>query len=403
MNKQKINWIILVSKDRGMDYGVGTFIKQLSKELEKQKTISVFILEIGLTKSQTFSIKHEDGITIIGIPIAENNSETDTIKNQEKRSRNIARVVSQYIPPGNKNIIHMNYLFQYFVANALKEMVSGKILFTQHVFAPEQQLAGYYFDIDSHVYKMANKIITVTRHGKSHLAGKRVDAGKIEVIYNGIDPVHFNNNSENRIKEKYGLGHTEKIILYSGRIDPIKGLDYLCRAMNGLVKKIPGCRLVIAGNGNYDQLIQSARNFSANISYLGFIPFEDVVALYHEADIGVIPSLEEHCSYVALEMLHSGLPVVASNLGGLKEIFVHNENALLAGTVKDISNKYGIAPGVEELENHMYSLLTNKDLRKKFARKANERAKGMFTSEIMVNNYLKLIENLNQNTYEQRR
>jgi glycosyltransferase involved in cell wall biosynthesis len=400
MNDQKTNWIILKSKDRGIDYGVGTFIKQLSKELEKQKTISVFILEIGLTKSQTFSIKHEDGITIIGIPIAENNSETDTIKNQEKRSCNIARVVSQYIPPGNKNIIHMNYLFQYFVANALKEMVSGKILFTQHVFAPEQQLAEYYFDTDSHTYKMVDKIITVTRHGKSHLADKGVDTGKIEVIYNGIDPVHFNNISENRIKEKYGLGQAEKMILYSGRIDPIKGLDYLCRAMNGLVKRMPDCRLVIAGNGNYDQLIQSARKFSANISYLGFIPFEDVVALYHEADIGVIPSLEEHCSYVALEMLHSGLPVVASNLGGLKEIFIHNENALLAGTVKDTSNLYGIAPGVEEMKNHMYTLLTNKDLRIKFARKAKERAKGMFTSEIMVNNYLKLIENLNQNTYE---
>ncbi|MBW6537177.1 MAG: glycosyltransferase family 4 protein [Mariniphaga sp.] len=400
MNDQKTNWIILKSKDRGIDYGVGTFIKQLSKELEKQKTISVFILEIGLTKSQTFSINHDNGITILEVPVAENHTGTDTKKNQEKLSRNIARVVSQYLPSGNENIIHMNYLFQYFVANALRKEISGKVIFTQHVFALEQQLAGNYFDIESEVYSAVDKIITVTQHGKSHLINKEVDADRIEVIYNGIDPGHFNNNSGKRIKEKYGLGEAEKIILYSGRIDPIKGLDYLCRAMNGLVKKIPGSRLVIAGNGNYEQLIQSARNFSANISYLGFIPFEDVVALYHEADIGVIPSLEEHCSYVALEMLHSGLPVVASNLGGLKEIFIHNENALLADTVKDKSNLYGIVPGVEELENHMYSLLTNKDLRIKFARNAKKRANGMFTSEVMANNYLKLIENLNQNTYE---
>ncbi|MGM0407451.1 MAG: glycosyltransferase family 4 protein [Bacteroidota bacterium] len=397
MNKQKINWIILVSEGRGMDYGVGTFIKQLSRELAKHKHISVFILEIGFTQNHTFSIKQQDGIVIMEVPVAEKQTGTDAKKNQEKRSSNIARVVSQYIPSGNKNIIHMNYLFQYFVANALKKEISGKIIFTQHVFAMEQQLAGNYFDTESEVYKMVDKIVTVTQHGKSHLIDKEVDADRIEVIYNGIDTGHFNNNLENRIKEKYGLGHTEKIILYSGRIDPIKGLDYLCRAMVGLVKKIPGCRLVIAGNGNYDQLIQSARNFSANISYLGFIPFEDVVALYREADMGVIPSLEEHCSYVALEMLHSGLPVVASNLGGLKEIFIHNENALLADTLKDTSNIYGIAPKVEELENHMYLLLTNKDLKKKFARNAKERANGMFTTKIMGNNYLKLIENLNQN------
>jgi glycosyltransferase involved in cell wall biosynthesis len=395
MNKQKINWIILVSEGRGMDYGVGTFIKQLSRELAKHKQISVFILEIGFTQNLTFSIKQQDGIVIMEVPVAENQTGTDTKKNQEKLSRNIARVVSQYLPSGNENIIHMNYLFQYFVANALKKEISGKIIFTQHVFALEQQLAGNYFDIESEVYCTVDKIITVTQHGKSHLIDKEVDAGRIEVIYNGINPSHFNNNSENRIKEKYGLGRTEKIILYSGRIDPIKGLDYLCLAMNGLVKKIPGCRLVIAGNGNYDQLIQSARNFSANISYLGFIPFEDVVALYHEADVGVIPSLEEHCSYVALEMLHSGLPVVASNLGGLKEIFIHNENALLADTVKDTSNIYGIAPKVEELGNHMYLLLTNKDLKNKFVRSAKERANAMFTTGIMVNNYLKLIDNLN--------
>lgn len=400
---KKTNWIILKSKDRGIDYGVGTFIKQLSRKLAKHKHICVFILEIGFTQSQTFSITHDNGVTVMEVPVAENQTGADTKKNQEKLSRNIARVVAQYLPTGNENIIHMNYLFQYFVANALRKEISGKIIFTQHVFALEQQLAGNYFDIESEVYSTVDKIITVTQHGKSHLINKKVDAGKVEVIYNGIDPIHFKNNSGKRIKEKYGLGQAEKIILYSGRIDPIKGLDYLCLAMDGLVKKVPGCRLVIAGNGNYDQLIQSARNFSANISYLGFIPFDDIVALYHEVDIGVIPSLEEHCSYVALEMLHSGLPVVASNLGGLKEIFIHNENALLTDTLKDKNNIYGIAPKVEELENHMYLLLTNKNLKNKFSRNAKERAKGMFTTQIMVNNYLKLIENLNQKTYEQRR
>lgn len=396
----QINWIILASKDRGLDYGVGTFIKQLSRELVKYKYVNVFILEIGLTQSKTFSIKQQSGLTIIEIPIAENKTGTDTKKNQEKLSRNIARVVSQYLPAGNENIIHMNYLFQYFVANALKEKVLGKIIFTQHVFATEQQLAGNFFDIESQVYNTVDKIITVTRHGKSHLTDKGVKSGKIKVIYNGIDPKHFKNKSQNRIKEKYGLGQNEKIILYSGRIDPIKGLDYLCLAMEGLLQKYPNCRLVIAGNGNYEQLIQSARNFSANITYLGFIPFEDVVALYHEADIGVIPSLEEHCSYVALEMLHSGLPVVASNLGGLKEIFIHNENALLVATTEDKSNVYGIAPKVEELGKHILTFLTNESLRKKFALNAKERANNLFTNELMVNYYLKTVENLNQYTYE---
>jgi glycosyltransferase involved in cell wall biosynthesis len=397
---QKINWIILASKDRGIDYGVGTFIKQLSKELAKQKHVSVFILEIGLTQSKTFSIKRQDGITIVEVPVAENKTGTDTKKNQEKLSRNIARVVSQYIPMGNDNVIHMNYLFQYFFATALKEIVSGKIIFTQHVFTMEQQLEENYFDTEFETYNTVDKIITVTRHGKNHLMGKGVNAGKIEIIYNGIDPNCFKYNPRNGIKEKYGLPRNEKLILYSGRIDPIKGLDYLCLAMERLIKKVPDCRLVIAGDGDFKSLIQSAGKFSANISFLGFIPFDDVVALYFEADMGVIPSLEEHCSYVALEMLFCGLPVVASGLGGLKEIFTHNENALLVDTVMDKTNLYGIAPKVEQLEDYLFKLLTGEPLRTKFSRNAKKRADSMFTADIMINNYLQTIKNVNQNAKE---
>lgn len=397
---QKINWIILASKDRGINYGVGTFIKQLSRGMAQREDINVFILEIGITASKFFNINNQDRITIFEIPVEANETGIDTRKNQEKRSRSIARVVSQYIPPGCNNVIHMNYIFQYFFATALKEIVSGKIIFTQHVFTMEQQLEENYFDTEFETYNAVDKVITVTRHGKSHLTGKGVNANKIEVIYNGIDPNHFKYNPQNRIKEKYGLPQNEKLILYSGRIDPVKGLDYLCLAMEELIKKVPGCRLVIAGDGDFKSLIQSAGKFSANISFLGFIPFEDVIALYHKAELGVIPSLEEQCSYVALEMLFCGLPVVASGLGGLKEIFIHNKNALLVDAVTDKTNLYGIAPKVEQLEDYLFKLLTGEPLRTKFSRNAKKRADSMFTADIMINNYLQTIKNVNQNAQE---
>ena len=391
---QKTNWIILKSKDRGIDYGVGTFIKQLSHGLETRKEINVFVLEIGITSSKYFSLRKQDGITIIEIPLEENTKGIDSKKRQEKLSRNIARVVLQYIPTDCKNVIHMNYLFQYFVALELKKVLNGKILFTQHVFTLEQQIEEDYFDIEFQTYVLVDKIITVTKHGKDHLVKKEVNADKIVVIYNGINPSHFNTKNI-KILEKYGLVRNEKIILYSGRIDPIKGLDYLCDAFELLLKKIPDCRLVIAGNGDYESLIKKARTFSASISYLGFIPFEDVVALYHEADIGVIPSLEEHCSYVALEMLHCGLPVVASNLGGLKEIFINGENALLADTIANKSNMYGVSPEINQLTNHLRKLLLDEKLRTIFSRNSKVRANKQFTLDIMITNYIQTIKNLN--------
>ncbi|WP_319591766.1 glycosyltransferase family 4 protein [uncultured Draconibacterium sp.] len=389
---KKINWIILKSKDRGIDYGVGTFIKQLSSGLASQDNIDVFILEAGITKNKSFFLRQENGITILEVPTPD--GIIDTKRNQEKLSRNISRIVTQYIPKNRWNIIHMNYIFQYFIAMSLKKTLNGRIIFTQHVFVTSLKLQKNFFNTEFETYKRADQIITVTQHGKKHLTKKGVDAKKIKCIYNGIDPEKFSKFSNVNIKSKYGLPKHEKLILYSGRIDNIKGLNYLCQAIQSLVNDIPDIRLVIAGDGDYNSLIKSTRNFSAHISFLGFIPFEDLVVLYQEADIGVIPSLEEHCSYVALEMLHSGLPVVASNLGGLKEIFINEENALLVETIMNKTNGYGVAPKVENLRNKINILLTTKTLQIKLSRNAKTRANSIFTTNNMVKEYILAINNL---------
>lgn len=383
------------SKNRGTDYGVGTFIKEFTSGLSSKQNVKVFILEIGITSSKPSCSTQQNGITIIKIPIPPKTKETGPKSIQEKLARNISRIVSQLIPKENVNVIHMNYVFQYFIATDLKKALNAKLIFTQHLFIMGQKAEGSYFDMEFQTYESADRIITVTQHGKEHLIEKGVDAKKIKCIYNGIDPAHFNKTIKEDIKKKYGLPQQDKLILYSGRIDSIKGLDYLCQATVRLVKKMPDCRLVIAGDGDFKTLIESARKISANISFLGFIPFEDVVALYQQADIGVIPSLEEHCSYVALEMLHCGLPVVASKLGGLKEIFIHDENAFLADTIIDNKNMYGIAPDVEKLEKQLFTLLSDESKRNIFTENALKRASNMFTSNTMVNHYLQTLNTLN--------
>jgi len=392
---QKTNWIILASKDRGIDYGVGTFIKQLSLALNKLKNINVFIVETGITRRKFFAVRVQEEITILEIPISENKTGIDSRKNQEKLSRNIAFAVYQYLPGGCQNIIHMNYLFQYFIAMGLKSELNGKIVFTQHIISKEEQLQRNFFDTEIYTYKMVDVLVAVTQCGRQHLIDKGADPTKIKVIYNGTDPSCFK-YKENGTREKYGIGKNEKLILYTGRLEQAKGLSYLCAAMAGLIKKIPCCRLVMAGNGNFESMINLTKNISGHVSFLGFIPFEDVVSLCHEAAIGVIPSLQEQCSYAAIEMLHCGLPVVISDIEGLKEIFVHNENALLTNVIPDINNVYGIAPDVEQLENNMFNLLTNDEMRAKFSQNALKRANNMFTAGIMAENYLQTIRELNQ-------
>ena len=393
---QKINWIILKSKDRGSDYGIGTFIRQFSLGLSKEEQVNVFIVEIGISKYQFPSSRNEGNVTIIEVPRPENVSGVDIRKNQERIAMNIARVVTQFIPQYRKNIIHANYLFQYFVAIDLKKQLNGILIFTQHLTIPEQQSPINYFDTEFRIYSEADKIVTVTKHGKNHLVNKGVASDKIEVIYNGIAPEQFDVAPNPKIREKFGIADCDNIILFSGRIDPIKGLEYLCLAMEVLIRKFPNCRLVVAGDGDFKMLIEKSRKFSANISFLGFISHDDLIDLYHEADIGVIPSLQEQCSYVALEMLHCGLPVVASKLGGLKEIFIHKENAFLVDITSVDTNILEVKPKVSELVTYVCRLLKDDDLKTQFHKKSILRAHQKFSLDIMINQYIKLVEDLYQ-------
>lgn len=389
----KTNWIILSTGSRGGQYGVGTFIRQLCNGLLAEMQVDVFVVEFN--SGTELQIRKDKGITFFEIPIRERIEEVVSLKKLMKTGNSISRVIGQYINKEQRTIIHMNFLFQFVIARELKNAFKANLIFTQHVFSWTDEKDKDYFNLEGETYKTVDRIVTVTKHGKEHLIEKGADEDKIQVIYNGIDTDPFKIQPNNSIKKKFGLPENEKIVLYSGRIDPIKGLPYLSEAFQKVLKKHANCRLVIAGNGNYETLIELTRSFSANISYLGFIPFDDLVQLYKAAYIGVIPSLEEHCSYVALEMLHSGLPVVASKIGGLKEIFIHKENALLVDMDEDNTNVFGISPNVDHLTEQMIYLLDNENEQNKFRENARNRAVNYFTANQMAVKYIQLIQNIN--------
>ena len=267
-----------------------------------------------------FSIERVSGVSILKFPQSNYLKNKDTITNHTKFAKSIVRVVSPFLPKDRRNIVHLNFVFQYFIGNEFKKAIDCTVIFTQHLFILDSDITGEAFDLENQTYSLSDFIIAVTNHGKDHLISKGINKEKITTIYNGIDEKLFLKSNETNVRRKYGIGENDRLVLYSGRIDAIKGMKYLTQSFLLLLKKLPDCRLIIAGNGNLEELIRDSNAFSSNINYLGFIPFEDIIALYKTASIGVIPSLEEHCSYVALEMLHSGLPVVASRLGGLKEI-----------------------------------------------------------------------------------
>jgi glycosyltransferase involved in cell wall biosynthesis len=109
-----------------------------------------------------------------------------------------------------------------------------------------------------------------------------------------------------------------------------KGLDCLIEAMSELKKD--GAVLDLVGSGREYQRIArlvADRGLQRHVSMPGYVPSEQLYRYYHRADIFVLPSISESFGQVLLEAMSSGLPIVASAVGGIPETVRHGRNGLL--------------------------------------------------------------------------
>lgn len=127
-------------------------------------------------------------------------------------------------------------------------------------------------------------------------------------------------------------------VLFAGRVIPRKGVPVLLRAMHRLKQQLP-CHLLIAGRGKppyLRQLKALARRLGVSVSFLGNIPHGDIHTLYQAADCFVCPSQQhEAFGLVNVEAMASGLPVIASSNGGIREIITSGQNGYLVKRYRD--------------------------------------------------------------------
>jgi len=122
------------------------------------------------------------------------------------------------------------------------------------------------------------------------------------------------------LRRKWHIADHEYVILFAGRITPVKGLIFLIEAFRKVLKRIPDCRLLIAGGDEVERYKQGTQNISSNVTFTGLLDKSALYELYQLADAGVIPSLYEPFGYVAVEMMMHGLPVIATATSGLNEV-----------------------------------------------------------------------------------
>jgi glycogen(starch) synthase len=168
-------------------------------------------------------------------------------------------------------------------------------------------------------------------------AARDLGATVVRVIPSGVD-----------VPERVGEPDEPAHLLYAGRLSPEKGVLELIEAARGLP-------LVVAGDGPLRDRVPDA---------LGFVPHDRLLRLYERASVVVCPSRREGFGVVCAEAMAHGRPVVASAVGGLRDLVVDSETGLL------------VPPGdVAALRAALDRLLADRELRARLGRAARERAR----------------------------
>ena len=218
------------------------------------------------------------------------------------------------------------------------------------------------------IAKSADRIVVASQHEKhllTSLYGARDES--IAVVPCGVDLDLFSPMDKEFARKRLGLRASERIILFVGRIEPLKGIDILIAAAAQMHEDENFEVLIVGGDARAETQVEALRAQAAalgvdhHISFVGAVEHDKLPLYYNAADVCVVPSYYESFGLVAVESMACGTPVVASRVGGL------------TSTVSDGETGYLIPwrcpePFVERLE----LLLDNDELRASFGRAGRE-------------------------------
>ena len=136
------------------------------------------------------------------------------------------------------------------------------------------------------------------------------------------------------------------------------------------MNKLPHCHLIIAGNGFFDFYMKACEDIWMNITWTGLLSKDKLIDLYAIADIGVMPSFHEQCSFVAIEMMMHGIPFIASTTTGLNEMV---EEGITGLHIPIIERHDGAEIDSSLLAEKMLYLLQNPEERSRMGMNARKR------------------------------
>jgi glycosyltransferase involved in cell wall biosynthesis len=414
------NVVLLQCAQRSGHFGQGSFVKALLPYFINDKTVSLTIVKTDALDIAQPQLEKVDGVDTILIPqlIGSQLLTGEAAPAQQYYSVKLAGILYEFFRNKPNLIFWVNTIDYLNVCIESKAVFPRlKIFYVHHSFTWKYMLnmpdntfkvlwqKGHNevhpkaFEMTGYQQKItlvADQTVTVTEHAKAFFTTiLGTPAEKVKMIYNGVDPSVARSSKKSVLRRKYGFSKSDKILVICGRITKDKGIPDALRAFQIVAERNANLKLMIIGAGYIAEYVHLAAPYWSRVIYTGELSQSAVSEFYTLADIGVIPSLHEQCSFTAIEMRLHRLPLIVSDVDGLQEVFNHEIDALKIPL--RLTEKGEKQIDVAVLASQIDLLINDHELAGRLRSNSYQKARDIFSLNNMYKGYRQLIAELMTN------
>jgi starch synthase len=368
--------------------GAGVHVEYLAAELAK--LLSVEVRSFGDQADQ------QPNLTVKGFPYKTNYLAAMPDKLRASVMTLETNIASLGLPV-DADVVHCHTWYSHFAGVLAKLCYGTPLVLTTHSLEPlrpwKREQLGRGYDLSAWVEKtaieMADAIIAVSQETKLDVLRLfDVDPAKVHVIYNGINVQQYQPTTNTAALQKYGVDPAKPYVLFVGRITRQKGIAHLVNAIQYIQ---PDAQIVLcAGAPDTPEIaaemttnINAVRAVRDNVIWIQeMVDKESVIQLYSHAAVFCCPSIYEPFGIINLEAMACRTAVVASAVGGIKEVVVPGVTGLLVPVEQqNVAPFEAVNPDAfaRDLAAAINRVLSDPDLRESMAENGMKRAREVFS------------------------
>jgi len=383
--------------------GAGVVVEYLAEELKK-----IMQIEVRCFGDQDV----QDGnLTVKGYP----SKDPDFEQSDEKLKaifNSLTTNLKMNAVPVDADVVHCHTWYAQFAGIIAKLCYGKPLVITTHSLEPlrpwKREQLGRGYDASSWIEKtaieMADAIVAVSKETQEDvLTHFNVDEEKVKVIYNGINLEEYVVTTDTSTLDKFKIDKTKPFVLFVGRITRQKGIIHLVNA----IKYIDEDTQIVLCAGAPDtpeiakemeESVAEVQKTRKNVIWIDeMLPKKEVIQLYSHATVFCCPSIYEPFGIINVEAMACETPVVASAVGGIKEVVVDGETGILIPLEQQKTAPFEpLHPDkfAKDLAKGINTLVKDETLRNTMAKKSRKRVEEYFDWSAIAKQHKELYKSL---------